>query len=88
MKTRERRWLGKKIGERTAEDIFLFFLPKITDILELDLESQIFQTVGLLAMHHEPTGPVIRFDLIETKSDSSKSYLFWRNKFQTSGFWY
>jgi hypothetical protein len=26
MKTRERRWLGKKIGEeRTAEDIFLFF---------------------------------------------------------------
>jgi hypothetical protein len=69
-------------------NFFSHFYRKIIDILDPDWESQIFQTVGLLAMHNESTVPVIRFYLIETKPDLSESYLFRRNKFQTSGFWY
>jgi hypothetical protein len=43
-----------------------FFYRKIVDILDPDLESQMFQTVGLSAMHNESMVPVIRFYLVDS----------------------
>jgi hypothetical protein len=64
----------KKIAGRRHHGRFFFrfvsvfiFLRENVDILDLDLESQIFQTVRLLAMHNELTVSVIQFNLIETK---------------------
>jgi hypothetical protein len=67
-----RRALPKKFRAAVGVDFsfffkFLLFYKKIVEILDPDLESQIFQTVGLLAMHNESTVPMIWFALIETK---------------------